>query len=102
MLVSGKVVPFFMVRRSHAVSLRGKIVVFSSFLVRIVHISTSVATPFCPRKTSTHNNDTSINSTALSKFETVSLQNLPAIPEPHRGIAVDWCSACSLLGGAKT
>jgi hypothetical protein len=37
MLVSGLVVPFIVVRRSSAVSMRGQIVVFSSFLVRIFH-----------------------------------------------------------------
>ena len=49
MLVSGLVVPFFVVRRSRAVSMRGKIVVFLSFLVRIVHGSTSIAASLRPQ-----------------------------------------------------
>jgi hypothetical protein len=43
MLVAGPVVPFFVVRRRSAVSMRGHIVIFSSFLVRIFHGRTSVA-----------------------------------------------------------
>jgi len=43
MLVSGLVFPFFVVRSRSAVSMRGKIVVFSSFLVRCVHLKSSIA-----------------------------------------------------------
>ena len=46
MLVSGLVVPFHVLRRSSAVSMRGQLVVFSSFLVRIFHGSTSVVDCF--------------------------------------------------------
>jgi hypothetical protein len=48
MLVAGLVVPFFVVRRSSAVSMRGHIVMFSSFLVRILHGRTSVAASTAP------------------------------------------------------
>jgi hypothetical protein len=37
LFVSGLVLPFFVVRRCGAVSMRGKIVVFRGFLVRIFH-----------------------------------------------------------------
>src|ERR1700726_3360868 len=74
MLVSGLVVPFFVVRRSRAVSLRGKIMVFSSLLVRIVHGSTSVAAstpPVTGEEKNTRLNHISTTSTALSKCEQI-------------------------------
>ena len=41
MLVSSLMVPFFVVRRGSAVSMRGKIVAFSSLLVRFFHVKSS-------------------------------------------------------------
>jgi hypothetical protein len=43
LLVAGLVFAFFVVRRRSAVSMRGHIVIFSSFLVQIFHGHTSVA-----------------------------------------------------------
>src|SRR5690242_9668525 len=51
MLVSRLVVPFFVVRRCCAVSVRGKIVVFSSFPMRIFHSNPSVAASHCSPET---------------------------------------------------
>jgi hypothetical protein len=80
MLAAGLVVPFFVVRHRGAVSMRGHIVIFSSFLVRVFHGRTSVAastarqtgrgdTASPTREVMPRLNDTSTAAKAMSNVE---------------------------------
>jgi hypothetical protein len=79
MLVAGPVVPFFVVRRRSAVSMRGHIVIFSSFLVRIFpvvpqsrhqpHIRRERRYYLPNTRSNARLNHTSTTAKAMSKFE---------------------------------